>query len=364
MRVFDSYYWRHRHLKRNKAWKNANSSYPSTMGRRKTLRIQKIRSYFCKKYLRKQQFFENENHYNQQYQKLMKTLTISGSNFFGNDNNERLVIERENNWMKLSILGKPLIDYYSWAIPTSRLLKIIGQFQPLIEIGAGKGYWSYLLRKQGVTIRAFDAFPNKKHSWTLVEKGIPSTIFIHASSLQYKTLLLCYPDEASELAVECLEMFHGQYVIHIGELINTGSYARYPQSSFGRTTSSSFQLELMEKFHCIGCFSLPSFPFCNDKLTIWKRTELVVGRNHGVKLLQNQLFGKEDASSLQNENSDVSNEEDEETEDSGEEMGELEDDFEGESEESNGEVDYWASVPVDERPPSEWVCKAYEKILD
>jgi hypothetical protein len=38
-------------------------------------------------------------------------------------------------------------------------LAIIAQFSPLIEIGAGTGYWCYLLRQRGVTIWPYDNRP-------------------------------------------------------------------------------------------------------------------------------------------------------------------------------------------------------------
>jgi hypothetical protein len=50
-----------------------------------------------------------------------------------------------------------------------------------------------------------------------------------------------------------------------------------PQSAFGRTSSAEFQVELAESFHCLLKINLPRFPFSNDTLSVWKRTEYVEG---------------------------------------------------------------------------------------
>ena len=50
-----------------------------------------------------------------------------------------------------------------------------------------------------------------------------------------------------------------------------------PQSAFGRTSSADFQLELSETFHCLMKINLPRFPFSNDCLSVWKRTNFVEG---------------------------------------------------------------------------------------
>lgn len=36
---------------------------------------------------------------------------------------------------------------YAWAIPTTKCIELMFHFGPIVEIGAGKGYWGYLLRK-------------------------------------------------------------------------------------------------------------------------------------------------------------------------------------------------------------------------
>ncbi|CEG41978.1 uncharacterized protein PHALS_12285 [Plasmopara halstedii] len=45
---------------------------------------------------------------------------------------------------------------YSWAIPDERALQIIKHYGPIVEMGAGSGYWARLLQLRGVDVIAYD----------------------------------------------------------------------------------------------------------------------------------------------------------------------------------------------------------------
>ena len=196
---------------------------------------------------------------------------------------ETSVEDRTMDWDDLDELFDPLCDYYSWAIPDERALNIISEFSPLIEIGCGHGYWAALLQNRGVDIVPFDVYSKPKKCWTTVYKGGPE-IISHRYA-RNRNLFLCYPDEQESIAFECLENFTGEYVIHVGELITTGTMGGPPQAPFGRTSSSAFQLELMSTFHCVLAAELYlALPFSKDCITVWKRSNFVLGRvlNEGM----------------------------------------------------------------------------------
>jgi hypothetical protein len=46
-----------------------------------------------------------------------------------------------------------------WAKPTERALRLIAKRSPVVEIGAGDGYWAYLLRRIGCDVDAIDIEP-------------------------------------------------------------------------------------------------------------------------------------------------------------------------------------------------------------
>lgn len=54
----------------------------------------------------------------------------------------------------------PLADRYAWAIPNDEALDAIAELEmPVVELGAGRGYWAALLARRGVTIDAYDLCP-------------------------------------------------------------------------------------------------------------------------------------------------------------------------------------------------------------
>lgn len=142
---------------------------------------------------------------------------------------------------------------YAWAIPCNRSLNILANFSPLLEIGAGRGYWASILRNKGVDIVSYDKFVYSKkgnsNCFTTVLKGGPSKILLdeHCS----RTLFLCYPDENESMAIRCLENYKGEYIVHVGELIHTGTMSGQPIAPFGRTSSAEFQCTLTASFHCL-----------------------------------------------------------------------------------------------------------------
>ncbi len=125
---------------------------------------------------------------------------------------------------------------YAWAIPDERALRIIHHFGPVVEIGAGKGYWGYALkayaekvlsnaspqarqiyissgktpdaiytgydrmprlpRKEGADVEA-DGF---EYGWNLVQKGSEEVL----EHYKKHALLLCYPDEFEKEGDESL----------------------------------------------------------------------------------------------------------------------------------------------------------------
>src|SRR5260370_2256283 len=75
---------------------------------------------------------------------------------------------------------RELASLFSWAIPNTRALEVLAAHAPLVECGAGMGYWSALLRARSVDVVAYDAAPpgveaNAYHArargpWTAIER--------------------------------------------------------------------------------------------------------------------------------------------------------------------------------------------------
>lgn len=112
---------------------------------------------------------------------------------------------------------------YAYAAPTPAALRLAARYAPLLEIGAGSGYWAWLLRQMGVDIVAYDAEPPDgtyrnsyfagNHAWTHVREGGVEAIREHAD----RTLFLCWPPPATPMAEDCLAAFRGDVVLYAGE---------------------------------------------------------------------------------------------------------------------------------------------------
>ena len=89
----------------------------------------------------------------------------------------------------------------SHAVPTAQALKAIAKLGPLIEMGAGGGYWAAMLRERKVDIVAYDIDPPDPatlangfcyRQFCDVHSG-DSSIFAADQSLAQRTLLLIWP---------------------------------------------------------------------------------------------------------------------------------------------------------------------------
>jgi len=154
-----------------------------------------------------------------------------------------------------------LRSHFSYGIPDKVALKIISRYSPLVEIGAGNGYWAYLLSKVGADILAYDLFPPltgtnfqfSKYQWFLIFKGGPEVL----SAIRNRNLLICWPPYNDNMAKNCLTYFKGEFVIYIGE--NKG----------GCNGTDSFFDNLEKEYTLVKVHNLSHW--AKDNLGVWKR---------------------------------------------------------------------------------------------
>lgn len=166
-----------------------------------------------------------------------------------------------------SFIQRPrYVERYAWAVPNEKALQTVAKYGPFIEIGAGTGYWAYLLRRRGVQIRAYDLYPPHREAnhyhpdqkvWTTVYRGGPEK----ASLYPKRSLLLCWPPYASPMAYDTLQAYDGPTVIYVGEWE-------------GCTADDSFHEALETEWTRVETVNLPTWPGIRDFLSVWKRKEL------------------------------------------------------------------------------------------
>lgn len=148
-----------------------------------------------------------------------------------------------------------LVRLFSHAVPNDEAIQAIGELQlPVLEIGAGSGYWAALIARAGVPVRAVE--PAKwSHYWAPVHEGD----YKEVADPEYAAvaLMLCWPPEG-DIASRCLHMYSGKRVIYIGE----------PQG--GQCADDRFFL-MLEEWALIKEVAIPQWPGCNDRLQIYGR---------------------------------------------------------------------------------------------
>ncbi len=112
---------------------------------------------------------------------------------------------------------------YSWAIPNEEALQAVAEAGPVVEIGAGTGYWAALMRARGADVIAYDKHPvesggNHYHpasreSWTEIVNGDESSAAKHPD----RTLFLSWPVYDEPVAYNALQAYKGNRVVYIGE---------------------------------------------------------------------------------------------------------------------------------------------------
>ena len=157
-----------------------------------------------------------------------------------------------------------LAQHYAYVFPSDSALTMLAGLGPLVEIGAGTGYWTHRLRSIGVDIVALDLAPldgdrtNRYNSltrpWTHVRQGDQTVL----SAYSDRGLFLCWPPLFSSLG-DCLTYYHGDTVAYIGD----GGY---------RTARLDRLHEAFTKVAATPVRALDPYPGVRSQLTIWKRT--------------------------------------------------------------------------------------------
>jgi hypothetical protein len=156
------------------------------------------------------------------------------------------------------------VKNFSWAVPNEEAIRRIASFSPIIEIGAGSGYWSRMLNQAGAKITAFDRCGQKtKHNPFVykihgkVKRG--SWKKLGKRQFANHALMLCWPPYNDPMAYNCLKAFKGSTLIMVGE-------------SYGGCTGDSSFWELLEKdFEQIDSVDIPTWSGIHDYVMVYKR---------------------------------------------------------------------------------------------
>jgi hypothetical protein len=159
-----------------------------------------------------------------------------------------------------------LVSKYAFSIPTISALEIIAAHSPLVEIGAGTGYWAMCLTELGADIAAcdtrvpgegspwdpFSGNPWHDDTWFPVDEGDETTAALHHD----RTLLLCWPPPENPMAFNALSAYlraGGRRLIFVGSVLSSGDAA------FHRLRSSMTFTSRVQ---------IPGWPFIEEILSV------------------------------------------------------------------------------------------------
>ena len=141
---------------------------------------------------------------------------------------------KENGSARLAFAQMLLQSTYAYPIPSPETIEWIAEFcgdLPIVELGAGRGYWAAQLARTGLEVEAYDSQPpdkvenpsfpraaGQRDVWHHV--GDLAEFASRARSADY-VLFLCWPpgwgDAMSSEALEAFEKNGGRRLIYIGE---------------------------------------------------------------------------------------------------------------------------------------------------
>jgi hypothetical protein len=170
------------------------------------------------------------------------------------------------------MLRTKLARRYAFAVPSPDALACIARYGPILQIGAGTGYWALLLRRDyGVDIRAYDARPpraGRRNAYGFSRTYAPVLRggVRQAARFPDRTLFLCWPPLGSSMAANCLTRYTGSTVIVIGE------------DAGGCTANDRFFELLDQEWTEIETIDLPQWEGIHDDLRVFRRAELEKAR--------------------------------------------------------------------------------------
>lgn len=185
---------------------------------------------------------------------------------------------------------RKLVRKFSWAIPNSEAIDaIVGLGCPVVEMGAGTGYWAALLAARGVRVQAFDQAPpvadcrnNHYHpgarAWFRVDRGsveklsVPCILLGRGASrlcggrvvcdlygADRRALMLCWPPYSDAFASDALKAFRGNLLVYIGE------------GAGGCTGDDAFHQMLDADWNFERNVAIPQWDGIHDSVMIYRR---------------------------------------------------------------------------------------------
>ena len=218
----------------------------------------------------------------------------------------------EMSVLYLRSMIEPLRRLFSWGVPTSDTLEFIQlvdtqyNISQFVEVGAGTGYWGFLLRQRNMYIIPIDANPCHVSSsngfHTLDSGNVPPFCRVLEGRpdflrrlVGFRNLFLCWPPrerdlfssspELTNLALNSLTNFQGDTLLFVGEGLASNNRIRYhlscpstAESHRYSTAGPTFNHAVVADWNGKGHTVTPKWPGSYDVLTFWEKVQHKAGQ--------------------------------------------------------------------------------------
>lgn len=200
------------------------------------------------------------------------------------------------------LITRPIQLTVGFAVPNQEAMSVLGRIGPILQMGAGTGYWTALLELQSppIDIVAYDiappgqeleeenAFFDIAYTQNIRQGSCVDTLRQIPMLARERTLLMIWPNDPDPIDnpqfcqggdchgsqgvwdADCLEMYvqnGGKRVVYVGE---RESNLRGNSRDSGISSTRGFQMVLSKSFKLIETIPLPNWWLNEDDLTVWE----------------------------------------------------------------------------------------------
>lgn len=177
---------------------------------------------------------------------------------------QEAILRQSRQWLPAA---RRLVRAFSWAVPTPEAIRVLVECGPVLEVGAGNGYWAWCVQQAGGDIVPTDSHPGKSniwvenHAWTAVHR---MTALDAVKEHDHATLFACWaPPDRGEYTYfrEAAKAFRGKRIILVGERASEPA---------GAECTGAFDTQ---RWRLVSSLTLPSLPFgaYDNELAVWER---------------------------------------------------------------------------------------------
>lgn len=111
------------------------------------------------------------------------------------------------------------VKRYSFAVPCLEAVRAVAELSPLVEVGAGSGYWAGILKRAGADVVATDVGKQSGYSRLWSSESVLCMDALEAvRTYPDRNVFVCWPSRDEDWAAEMAEaVLPGRSLAYIGE---------------------------------------------------------------------------------------------------------------------------------------------------